>query len=543
MPAQDCPQASVERAPAALAPAQAAPETRTLLRHSALISGMALLSRLLGLGRDVGMAWLLGGAAAEALIIAIRLPHLVRRLFAEGALSLSLTAALAGHSQAALLTQSIALRLCLFVLPLSGLACLCAAPLVSVLAPASTPAVQEQAVLLLRICLPYAAFVLLATPYMALLHSRQHFFAPACAPVLFNLCLIAFTIAAAYGMGQPSIMLALGLLCGGALQAASQYGAAAYSFSALRQGIERPAPYLWQQAKRLVADMPAGVLGAAAPQLIMLCAMAAASALPAGTVAGLYYAERLLELPLGILSTGLGIASLPALAQWATQGKMQAVAEHCGTALRFALLLTLPAAAGLAAVAEPLVTVLLRHGAFDQAACLATTAALWGYVPALPACALNRVLLAGCNACGQTRFTAGSSLAVCGLGLVGGFLCVQISACPFWLTLCMSLALWLQSFALWWALQHQLQRHGAQLRLPWRRLVPLCLASMATGASAWLCLALGGGLAPLYTLCLAVPCGIVSCVLVLAVCRNEDFYALVHALCRQKTQASGKTQP
>jgi putative peptidoglycan lipid II flippase len=578
-------------------PSRAAPQhaelrsTRALVRRSALISGMALASRLLGLVRDVGMAWLLGGVAAEALIIAIRLPHMVRRLFAEGALSLSVTAVLTQHNHPVLLTKSIIQQLCLGVLPLALLAWLAATPLMSLLAPASTAAVQEQAAYLFRICLPYTVFVLLATPCMALLHSRQHFFAPAFAPVLFNVCLIAFTLAAACGMGQPAPMLAAGMACGGALQWLSQYCAARSLVAGGKGEQSPPAPreenpttqhgtqsftgtaatcaekthsnnaplfihdtasahsqsaptktMLCQQARKLVAAMPAGVLGAAAPQVLMLCAMAAASALPAGAVAGLYYAERLLELPLGILSTGLGIASLPALAQAAAQGKMNFFAEHSSTALRFALLLTLPAAAGLTAVAETLITVLLGHGAFDHSACLTTTAALWGYVPALPACAINRVLLAGCNACGHTRFTAVSTLFVSLLGLVAGLLCVCYSSNPLWLTLCISLALWLQSLLLWRKVQQHLHQQGQSLHLPWHRLWPLFAAALATGGSAWLCLVLSAELAPAISLCLAVPCGMLCCALALGLFRNKDFYSLLHALRSTKEDNAGKTQ-
>ncbi|WP_291440648.1 lipid II flippase MurJ [Desulfovibrio sp.] len=468
-----------------------------LARTAALLGGFALFSRLLGLARDMGMAWLLGGgAAADALVAAMRLPHVLRRLLGEGSLSMTLTASLVrlrlgggrvpngaggpdgpygpygsdgptGEKNTAmgLLARALSLRLGL-VLVLFTLVGLAAAPwLAKALAPGFSGAELERTVFLLRLCLPYVLAAGMAALGMALLHSMGIFWLPALSPALFNMVMLLAAGAAALGFFPPAPALAAGMLCGGIAQWLAQWLAvrrllpgsfmkapqsppehALGQVHALGTGAENTRA-VNRAAWRCLRLLPGGVLGAAAPQLAMLAAMALASGLGQGQVAALYYAERLLELPLGLVGVCLGMASLPALSRLAAEGDFSRFGQHLSTALRLTLMLSLPAAAGLAALGPQLVEGLLGHGAFDRQASLETGLALLAYVPGLPAFACNRSLLAACNALGLVRHTAMSALWTVGGTLVAGLALTRMLGPEYSVlapALAVSCGLWLQ---------------------------------------------------------------------------------------------------
>lgn len=567
MPDRACPQ-----------PARAA--SGGMLRTAALLGGFTLGSRLLGLARDMGMAWLLGGgAAADALVAAMRLPHVLRRLLGEGSLSMTLTAGLVRRSHGPAgdaaeergrahalrpLASALAVRLglVLVVLTLAGL--LSAPWLASALAPGFSGPEAARVTDLLRICLPYLLTAGMAALGMALLHSMGIFWLPALSPALFNLTMLLFTAAAALGGWPPASTLALGMFCGGLVQWLAQWlalrrllpgealpepvrpdrpdrpdwpGRPDYDIRA-QAARENPGRVAW----RCLAQLPAGLLGAAAPQLAMLAAMSLASDLGQGQVAALYYAERLLELPLGLVGVCLGMASLPTLSRLAAERNFSAFAGQLGTALRWTLLFSLPAAAGLWAVGSDLVDALLRHGAFDDRAAYETGLALWAYLPGLPAFALNRSLLAGCNALAETRRTAVSAgwavAATLAAGTVLGHSLPALwsSMAP---ALAVSLGLWLQTCLLWRGLRLALRRCGqAAPAVPRRVLAQQAAAALAAGTAAalavWAASAArtagcwwGGQWS---ALALAIAAGLAGWLLCLAVLGNEDLAALAGRL-------------
>jgi putative peptidoglycan lipid II flippase len=351
------------------------------------------------------------------------------------------------------------------LLTLLGLA---AAPwLARMLAPGFSGPELECTVVLLRICLPYVLAAGMAALGMALLHSMGVFWLPALSPALFNLVMLLAAVAAAAGLCPPAEALAVGMLCGGLAQwlaqwlavrrllpghasrahdtAASESGAGAQPAASTADArVERE---ISAGAWRCLALLPGGVLGAAAPQLAMLAAMTLASGLGQGQVAALYYAERLLELPLGLVGVCLGMASLPTLSRLAAEKDFTQFAAQLSTALRLTVMLSLPAAAGLWAVGPQLVTGLLGHGAFDSQAARDTGLALLAYVPGLPAFACNRSLLAACNALGLVRRTAMSALWAVGGTLAAGLVLTRVlgpqhsGMAP---ALAVSLGLWLQ---------------------------------------------------------------------------------------------------
>ena len=251
---------------------------------------------------------------------------------------------------------------------------------------------------------------------------------------------------------------------------------------------------------------PLGLLGAAAPQLVMLAAMGLAVG---SQIAGLYYAERLLELPLGLIGACLGMASLPRLSRLAGEKDFAAFRRDMALALRWATLLSLPAAAGLWAVGPCLVDVLLHHGEFDATGVRQVTLALWAYLPCLPACAVSRCLLAGCNALGDVRLTALSSLLAVVFTLAGGawllhsmsrdiYFCLPAAAA--------SAALWGQTVWLWRGLRRRLRPLlPAPTLLDGMACLRHMLAAGAVAAGALVVLRLCGMVCPLQELLSVVP--------------------------------------
>ena len=557
-----------------LQPARAA--SGGMLRTAALLGGFTLGSRLLGLARDMGMAWLLGGgAAADALVAAMRLPHVLRRLLGEGSLSMTLTAGLVRRSHGPAgdaaekrrahvlrpLASALAVRLGLVLVVLTVAGLLAAPWLASALAPGFSGPETARVTDLLRLCLPYLLTAGMAALGMALLHSMGIFWLPALSPALFNLTMLLFTAAAALGGWTPAPTLALGMFCGGLVQWLAQW----LALRRLLPGEALPepgSPHLpgrpdhpdrgirahaarensGRVAWRCLAQLPAGLLGAAAPQLAMLAAMSLASGLGQGQVAALYYAERLLELPLGLVGVCLGMASLPSLSRLAAERNFPAFAGQLGTALRWTLLFSLPAAAGLWAVGPGLVDALLRHGAFDDRAAHETGLALWAYLPGLPAFALNRSLLAACNALGETRRTAVSAGWAVATTLAAGTV-LGHSLPTLWSSmapaLAVSLGLWLQTCLLWRGLRLALRCCGqAAPAASWRVLAQQAAAALAAGTAAALVVwaAEAARMAACWwggqwsALALAIAAGLAAWLLCLVVLGNEDLAALTGRL-------------
>lgn len=291
-------------------------------KNTLVVGAGTLVSRLLGFVRDASIAWLLGGSgAADALTAALRIPYMARRLFGEGTLSLSLTAActrerLRGGSGCAL-ALAVTRRLALWT-GLAALACVAGAGIIMrLIAPGleERPETLGEATTFFRICAPYIWSVMMAAGCMAALHSRQRFLLPSLTPSLFNLCVIGFALLAAFNPSlQPGVLIACGVLCGGLLQWLAQIPA--IRILQREEGKrEKPADALTVSAA--LRRLPAGIAGAAMPQLAFLGASALASLLPEGHMASLFYAERLLEFPLGVLGAAVGMAAAPCLAELA----------------------------------------------------------------------------------------------------------------------------------------------------------------------------------------------------------------------------------
>ncbi|WP_294624856.1 lipid II flippase MurJ [uncultured Bilophila sp.] len=308
-------------AKAALSPSSSA-------KNAVLVGAGTLVSRLLGFVRDAAIAWLLGGSAsADALTAALRLPYMARRLFGEGTLSLSLTAACARErlrgGSACGLALAVTRRLALWAGLLALLCVFGAEGIMRLTAPGlvERPETLAEAAALFRICAPYLLCVMLAAGCMAALHSRCSFLLPTLTPVLFNMSVIACAfLACAYPQWPGARLIAFGVLCGGLLQWLAQLPAVTRLCREERRSVERGiAP---ERVRSVLRRIPAGILGAAMPQLAFLGASALASLLPEGHMASLFYAERLLEFPLGVLGAAVGMAAAPRLAELAAAERL-----------------------------------------------------------------------------------------------------------------------------------------------------------------------------------------------------------------------------
>jgi putative peptidoglycan lipid II flippase len=372
----------------------------SLLRALATVSGMTLLSRILGFVRDFVIARIFGaGMLTDAFFVAFKLPNLLRRLFAEGAFSQAFVPILgeyknkAGEAQAKLLVDHVAslLFLILFAVTLIGIA---AAPvLVYISAPgfATDPAKFALTVELTRITFPYILFMSLVALSGGVLNTWSRFAVPAVTPVLLNLSFIGMALFAAPHFAQPVMALGWAVFLGGLLQLALQVPALK------RIGMLPRFALSWEDpgVRRILKLMAPAVLGVSVAQVSLLINTIFASFLGTGSVSWLYYADRLMEFPAGMLGAALGTILLPSLAKYHAGGKFDDYSKLLDWGLRLTLLLAAPAALALALIAVPLITTLFYHGAFIAVDVFKTRDALVAYSLGLLGLILVKVLAPG----------------------------------------------------------------------------------------------------------------------------------------------------
>ncbi len=464
-----------------------------------------LFSRLLGFARDASIAWLLGsGLAADTLSVALRLPYLVRRMFGEGTLSLALTASCAADGSSRL--AKAAERRLIGPAALITLVSLCAAPLIiRVIAPGIVNI--EETVLLLRICLPYIFFALLASCCMAGLHASGRFALPSLALSIFNLSMLTaagFAVALAPPPQAKAICLACGVLVGGVMQWLLLHSACSHLIAL--------APPDTRKIRTVLTAMPGGLLAAAVPQLSFTISAIPVSFQEHGRLTAFFFAERLLEFPLCIVAASLGMAVVPRLAAKDSSAK-QNLSQKLHASFSLALMITLPATFGLAACASPLVRLLLQHGAFDARAVECTANVLRACAPILPAYALSRPLLAACHALGLNRNLSAQAMLALALSLLGGLVCSRLLPGAAGPATGICLGVWVQTCLLWKTVQSR-----CRVCLHFFLTLLFLVGSLGTYAVARAVCQVGaaGGWSPLFCLAVAVLTGVVSYALFLA---------------------------
>jgi putative peptidoglycan lipid II flippase len=365
-----------------------------LLRFSATVGGYTLISRILGYARDILIADILGaGVIADAFFVAFKVPNLLRRLFAEGAFNLAFVPLFAGKLESegrekAMLFAEQALAMLLYsLLALVAIAEATMPWLMYALAPgfADDPAKFELAITLTRISFPYILFISLVSLLGGVLNSMHRFAAAAAAPILLNICLIAALIGLARATETPGHALAIGVSGAGVIQLVFLYGACRRAGISIRLRLPRLSPAV----KRLFVLMAPVAVGAGVAQIGVLIDMIFASHIE-GAVSFLYYADRVNQLPLGVIGVAIGTALLPMMTRELRAGGDGQANQN--RAMEAALLFALPAAVALMVIAEPLMVVLFERGAFDARASAMSANALIAYAGGLPAFVLIKVL-------------------------------------------------------------------------------------------------------------------------------------------------------
>ena len=456
-----------------------------LLRSVATVGSYTLVSRVFGFIRDILTAAILGaGPVADAFFVAQRLPNLFRSLFAEGAFSAAFvplaSGALAEGGRPALRAFAeeafAVLFTVLFLFVVLGEIFM---PwLMRIIAPGfeAEPEKFELVITLTRITFPYLLFISLTALQGGLLNTIDRFAAPAATPILLNLFLIAGLLLMARFHWQNGEVLAWALSLAGLAQFLWLMASCAKAGVWLRLRLPRLTPAVRQTLK----IMGPGVLGAGVTQLNLLISTALASMLPEGSVSYLYYADRLNQLPLGVVGIAVATAILPPLSRQVRTGDDSGAITTQNRAVELALLLTLPAAAALIVLAQPILAVLFQRGAFGPAETSATAAALAAYAAGLPAFVLVKVLAPGFFARQDTatpvKVAAGAVAAnlLLTLGLMQFLAHVGVA-------IALSVSGWLQALAL----LVLLSRHG-HFRLDARargKIPRIALASLAMAAA------------------------------------------------------------
>ncbi len=405
-------------------------ERGRLSRAAHLIAAMTALSRLAGLARDAAVSAVFGaGMGADAFFVAFRIPNLLRRVVAEGATSAAFVPVFTEHLAsggpvaAARAAGAVggAAFLVLTALTLAGMAA--SEPLTVLFAPGFTRDEAKQAltISLTFWTFPYVLFVGAAAWAMGVLHTFRRFALPAAGPVLMNLAVVVSALALAPRLGVPAYGLVAGILVGGFLQFGVQIPELRRLGLSRAMFLELGHPAVRRSGRMMVAAL----LGGAVYQINVLVATVFASLLPEGTVAYLWYADRLFEFPLGIVAVAVGTAALPSLAGQARAGHFTAMGETVVHAMSLTVAFCLPAAVGLWMLSYDITSLLFERGNFSAGDTAMTSWALRAFVPGLLGVGLVRVLASAFYALERPRVPVFAGLltlllnALLGLALMG----------------------------------------------------------------------------------------------------------------------------
>lgn len=462
-----------------------------LLASTLVVSSMTLLSRVLGLVRDVVLARLLGASAGtDAFFVAFRIPNFLRRLFAEGAFNQAFVPVLSEYRTRQRDEGSIAATKALIdrvagtlggTLALITLVGVLAAPLlIWLFAPGfgDDPQKRALAVEMLRLTFPYLFFISLTAFAGAILNTWNRFAVPAFTPVLLNLSLIgsALYLAPQFAEGRMAVALAWGVLIAGVVQLLFQ-------LPFLARLNLMPVPRMaWRDegVHRILRLMAPAMFGVSVSQINLLLDTVLASLLQTGSVTWLYYSDRLVELPLGVFAIAIGTVILPSLSGKHAGDDPKAFSRTLDWALKLVLLIGIPAALALAVIAEPLLATLFNHGEFGANDVLRSAESLRAYSAGLVAFMLIKILAPGYFARQDTRTPVK-------IGIIAMVANMALNLALIWplqhagLALATSLSAWLNAGLLYLGLR----RGGVYLPMKgwWKHWLRLVLAGGAMAAA------------------------------------------------------------
>lgn len=393
-----------------------------MIRAFLSVGAWTLLSRLTGFARDILMARYLGaGLLMDAFSVAFRLPNHFRAIFAEGAFSTAFVpaytriraqggSAMADLFQGRILSLVLASQIVLLALVLAF-----TPGFVGLLAPgfASRPEALALATSLTRITFPYLALITLVVLWTGVLNAEKRFVAGAAAPVLLNLAMIS-TLLAGAAFSTMAHAAAWGVLLAGFLEAGL------LAVAAMRAGlIARPAkPVLDDDVRRFFRAFGPAVIGAAGVQIAMFADTILVTFLPQGGASALYYADRLYQLPIGVIGIAAGTVLLPEMSRLIAENKADVAHAQQNRALVLSWALAAPFFAGFLVLPEVIVAALFERGAFDSAATRATAMVLAAYAIGLPAIVGIRSMVASFHSRGDTKTPLYASLTAIGCNLL-----------------------------------------------------------------------------------------------------------------------------
>ncbi len=458
----------------------------SFLRSAVTVGVGTMASRLLGFVRDILIAAVMGaGPVADAFVVAFKLPNLFRRLFAEGAFNAAFVplfggrVAVEGEASAQKFAEQSLSALLVILLALTVAAEIFMPQVMYVMAPGFSehPAKFTDAVLFGRIMFPYLLFISLMALYAGVLNSLLKFAAAAYVPVLLNLISVITLAFIIPYTGYPGETLSWSIAFAGV----AQFLAIAYASHRSGFRLHLPRPRLTPDVKRLLKLALPGAVAGGIAQINLLVGNVLAS-MQEGAVSYFYYADRLYQLPLGVVAAAIGIVLLPDLSRRLRLGDHQGVIASQNRALEFALLLTLPAAIALLVIPVPIVSVLFERGAFTAADAQATALTVAAFAAGLPAYMLIKIFTPAFFAREDTvtplKFAAISVVSNIALALVlnfwMGFIGIAIAT---------SIAAWINAGLLAWRgaqIEHLQLDARSHYRLP-----RILLSSVGLGVMLW----------------------------------------------------------
>jgi len=398
-------------------------EDELVTRAAGVVGIYTFLSRVLGLLRDMIIANFFGsGMSADAFFVAFRIPNLLRRLFAEGSFSVAFIPVFTEYLRKRAREDVVLLARVVFTLLILILTVVCIlgmvfAPLiVRIIAPGFGAEGEKYAltVLLTRIMFPYIFLVSVLALFSGILNAMKHFAAPAMAPIFLNLSMIAALILLTPSMRNPTVGLAIGVIVGGILQMLLQVP------FILKKGLSLAPRWLPSHPalRRIGILMLPTIFGSAIYQINQLVGTLLATLLREGSVSYLYYADRLVQFPLGVFAIAISTAVLPSLSREAADGDLEGIRGTISHAIRLTMFITIPAMMGLIVLREPIIRLLFQRGAFDSAAAAMTARALLYYSVGLWAFAGLRVFVSAFYSLQDTKTPVKVAVIAMGLNLI-----------------------------------------------------------------------------------------------------------------------------
>ncbi len=394
-----------------------------LIRAVGTIGFFTMLSRISGFARDIVIARIFGASmGADAFFVALKLPNFLRRLFSEGAFNSAFVPVFStyrlnhDHEELQRMAQAVFTILATVLVGVVVIAELFMPAIVYLVAPgfAAHEAKYQLTVMLTHVTFPYILFISLVGMAGGILNSYRRFAVPAATSIILNLCLILGALAIAPWLQYPAMGLAIGVLLGGIVQLAVQWPALARIGITLRWRWEPHHPAIGS----ILRLMGPSILGVSVAQVNLLVDLFIASWLPEGSISYLYYADRLVEFPLGLIGVAMGTAILPSLSEKAHLGDVDGVRHELDFALRLMIVVNMPAMVGLILLREPLITLLFGGGAFDTTTTGMTARALIAFSVGLLAFSAIKIVAPAFYAFKDTRAPVRAAIVAMGCNIL-----------------------------------------------------------------------------------------------------------------------------